>query len=295
MNVSVGVGVAVLAAVALAAQSLAVRRSTASHSVSDVVAGVFLVNLVVLVPLSVASYRPPYGLTPRSLAALAIGGLLGSLLARAALFVGIERLGASRAEALKSTFPLVAVVAAVVALGEGITPTVAAGVVLLVAGAAAVSWDARASPVTASGREVWTHVGFPLAAAVCLGVDPVFTKVGLAGETPALVGATVRVLAAACGFGLYLGWRRVRHDASWPSRPGRWTVVVGIANTTYLSAYLWALSREPVNVVAPILGASPLLVLLGSALFARDDEQLTARLGIAVAVLVAGVVLIVSG
>jgi drug/metabolite transporter (DMT)-like permease len=50
-----------------------------------------------------------------------------------------------------------------------------------------------------------------------------------------------------------------------------------------------------VNVVAPILGASPLLVLLGSALFARDDERLTARLGIAVTVLVAGVVLIVGG
>ncbi|MFC6863395.1 EamA family transporter [Halomicroarcula sp. GCM10025817] len=295
MSPSVGVGIAVLAAVALAAQSLAVRRSTASQSVTDVVAGVFLVNLVILVPLSAATYAPPHGLTARSLGALAVGGLLGSLLARGALFLGIERLGASRAEALKSTFPLVAVVTAVVTLGERLTPTVGVGVVLLVAGAAAVSWDARAGPVTASGREAWTHVGLPLAAAVCLGVDPVFTKVGLSGETPALLGVTVRVVAAACCFGLYLGWGYVRQAASWPSRPNRWTVVVGIANTTYLGAYLWALSREPVNVVAPILGASPLLVLLGSAVFARDDEQLTGRLAVAVTVLVAGVALIVTG
>jgi len=47
--------------------------------------------------------------------------------------------------------------------------------------------------------------------------------------------------------------------------------------------------------VAPVLGASPLLVVLGSAAFLRREERVTVRLGVAVAVLVAGVVLVVGG
>ncbi|MFC6974654.1 EamA family transporter [Halomicroarcula sp. GCM10025709] len=143
---TLGVGFAVLAAVALAAQSLAVRVSTRTRSLTDLVAGVFAVNLLVLLPVTAVVYGPPYGLTARSVVAFAVGGLLGSLLARVALFVGIQRLGASRAEPLKSTFPLVAVLGAVLLLDEPLTTTLAVGVVLLVGGAVAVSWDTRASP-----------------------------------------------------------------------------------------------------------------------------------------------------
>ncbi|MDS0260368.1 DMT family transporter [Haloarcula sp. S1CR25-12] len=290
-----GIGLAVLATVGLAGQSIAVRQAAKSRSITDLVAVVFAVNVLVLVPATVALYYPTFGLTPTAVGAFAVAGVLGSLLARAALFVGIHRLGASRAEPLKSTFPLVAVGSAVLVLGEPLTATLAVGVGLLVAGAAAVSGDARASGVTASGRQVWVDVAFPLLAALLLGVDPVFTKVGFAEGTPPLVGVTVRVLAAAGGFGGYLLWRRLRGRGYRPSRPTRLTVATGVANTVYLVAYLAALARAPVSVVAPVLGASPLLVLLGSVVAARRDEQVTLRLGAAVAVLVAGVVLVLQG
>ncbi|WP_324759885.1 EamA family transporter [Haloarcula sp. GH36] len=292
---TLGIGLAMLAAVALAVQSLAVRVSARTRSLADLVAGVFAVNLLVLVPATVVTYQPAYAVTPRSLVSFAVGGLLGSLLARIALFVGIQRLGASRAEPLKSTFPLVAVVAAVLLLGEQLTATLAVGIALLAGGAAAVSWDSRAGPATASGRRAWIDVGYPLAAALLLGLDPVFTKVGLAEGTPALVGVTIRVVAAASGFGIYLLARRLSEGRLWPARPDRWTLLTALANTTYLVAYLAALALAPVSVVAPILGVSPLVVLLGSALFLRDDERVTARLAVAVAVLVAGVALVVSG
>ena len=290
-----GVGLAALAAVGLAGQSIAVRQAAKSRSITDLVAVVFVVNLLVLLPATALLYYPTFGLTPRAVGAFAVAGLLGSLLARAALFVGIHRLGASRAEPLKSTFPLVAVGSAVLVLGEPLTPTLVIGVGLLVAGAAAVSGDARASTVTASGRRVWVDIAFPLVAALLLGIDPVFTKIGFAEGTPALVGVTVRVLAAAGGFGGYLLWRRLRGRGYRPAPPTRWTLVAGVANTVYLVAYLAALARAPVSLVAPVLGASPLLVLLGSALLARHDEQVTLRLGAAVAVLVAGVVLVLQG
>ncbi|WP_324666014.1 DMT family transporter [Haloarcula sediminis] len=290
-----GVGLAALAAVGLAGQSIAVRQGAKTRSITDLVAAVFLVNLAVLVPATAVRYYPAFGLTPTALAAFAVAGLLGSLLARAALFVGIHRLGASRAEPLKSTFPLVAVGSAVLVLGEPLTPVLVVGVGLIVAGAAAVSGDARASDTTASGQRVWVDLAFPLAAALLLGIDPVFTKVGFAEGTPALVGVTVRVLTAAGGFGGYLLWRRLRGQGYRPARPTGWTLAAGVANTAYLGAYLAALARAPVSLVAPVLGASPLLVLLGSALLTPEDEQVTLRLGAAVAVLVAGVVLVLQG
>lgn len=67
--------------------------------------------------------------------------------------------------------------------------------------------EARTSPVTATGGPLWHNMLFPLAAALFLGIDPIFTKLGLAEGTPALVGVTIRIGAGATGFGLYLAWR----------------------------------------------------------------------------------------
>lgn len=291
----VGVLLAVVATTAVAAQSLLVRVSTKKFAVVDVIAVMFLVNLLVLLPVTVVWYYPAFGLTPTALLAFAIAGLLGSLLARLCLFVGIARLGASRAEPLKSTFPLVAVVGAVVVLNEQLTLALLAGTTLLIGGAIAVSWESHRSPATATGRRVWLDIGFPLAGALFLGIDPVFTKIGFAEGTPALVAVTVRVLAATAGFGLYLLWHRLGSGRQLSIRPNRWLVLAGVVNTVYLVSYLAALARIPVSVVTPILGASPLLVLVGAAIFIQHEERVTARLALAVVVVVVGVVLVLSG
>jgi hypothetical protein len=107
--VLVGVAFAVLAAVGLSVQSLAVRLGTRTRSVSEVVAAIFAVNLLVLVPTAAVVAYPQYRVTTASLLAFAAAGVLGSLFARVAYFVGIARLGASRTEPLKALFPLVAV------------------------------------------------------------------------------------------------------------------------------------------------------------------------------------------
>lgn len=110
----------------LAVQSL-VKVGTSQRPVPHVLLWVAVVNLVVLVPLASVRHYPTFGLTPAAVAWFAVGCLVGSLAARAALFAGIQRLGASRAEPLKSTFPLVAVATAVVVLDEAVIPVVLAG------------------------------------------------------------------------------------------------------------------------------------------------------------------------
>lgn len=290
-----GVGFAVLAAAGLAVQSLAVRVGTRTRSIADVLAALFAVNLLVLVPLTAVRASPDYGLTVVGVVAFAAAGVFGSLLARLSYVLAIARIGASRTEPLKSLLVLVAVAMAVVFLGERVTAPLLAGVMLLLVGGIVVAVDARHTPVAGDGRPEWVDLAFPLGAALGYGVDPVITKVGLATGASTLVGVTVRVVAAAGGFGLYLGWRAARGDGLGVSRPNRWLVVAGIGNTVYLLAYYAALASTPVSVVTPVLGVSSLFVVAGAAAFLRRDERVTWRLVAGAVLVVLGIALVVRG
>jgi len=291
----VGVAFAVVSALCLAAQSLTVRLGAKTHSITDVIAVMYVINLLVFVPVAAVLAYPEYEVTWTAVAAFTVSGLLGSLIARYCYFIGIERLGSSRTEPLKALLPLFAVGAAVLFLGEEVTPILLVGVALLVAGGIAVTLEARNSPTAPVGRELWVALAFPLAAALFLGIDPIFTKVGFAEGTSVMVGVTIRVLAAAGGFGLYLLWRLVRTGTGVGIELNRWLVAASVANTAYLLTYYAALVRAPVSVVTPVMGASTLFVVGGAALFLQGDERVTWRLGGAAVVVVLGVVLVVQG
>jgi drug/metabolite transporter (DMT)-like permease len=294
MSLLVGVGLAVLSAVALAAQSLGVRLVSEATRLRDILSVVFAVNVLVLVPLGGASAALSGGVPSLTGAlAFAAAGVLGSLLGRVCYFVGIVRLGASRAEPLKSLLPLVAVAGAVVVLGERLTLPLLAGTGLLVAGAVVVASDARQSAVSPTGRRLWIAVAFPLAAAVLYGIDPVLTKLGLASGGSALVGVAVRVGVSAATFGCYLAWQAHRGERVVPDGVDRRLYAVAAANTVYLVAFYAALSLAPVAIVAPIVGASPLFVVVGALLFLQDRERVSARLTLGALLVVAGVVAIV--
>jgi len=292
----VGVGFAVLSALCLAAQSLAVRLGSKTHSITAVIAVMYTVNLAVFVPVTAVVAYPVYDVTWTAVAAFTVSGLLGSLVARYCYFIGIERLGSSRTEPLKALLPLFAVGAAVVFLGEQVTPILLVGVALLVAGGIAVTLEARDSPTAPRGRALWIGLAFPLAAALLLGIDPIFTKIGFAEGTSVMVGVTIRVLAAAAGFGLFLLPRAVQTGVDGIGIGlNRWLLTASIANTAYLLTYYAALSRTPVSVVTPVMGVSTLFVVVGAALFLQDDERVTWRLGGAAVIVVLGVVLVVQG
>lgn len=291
----VGVGLAVVAALALAIQSLSVRVGTKTHSVVEVVGVMYVVNLVVLVPLAGITAAPGYDVTVAALGAFAAAGVVGSLLARVCYFVSIDRLGASRTEPLKALLPLFAAITAILVLDERVTPMLVTGITILLIGGIAVSLESRTSPTTPTGRQFWIALAFPLGAAVLLGIDPVFTKLGLAAGTPVLVGATIRIGVAAVGFGGYLCWRAIRDGRFVSMKTSRWVVIAAIANTGYLLAYHGALARSPVTVVTPVVGSSTVFVVAGAAGFMQRDERVTFRLVGAALLVVIGVVLVVAG
>jgi len=319
--VLVGAAFAVLAALSLSVQALLIRRGTLSGRSFDALAGVLAVNVAILVPLALLTASgPAFGLTVTSVLAFVGAGIVGTLLGRIFYFAGIKSLGASRAEPIKASQPLCAVLVAVVALGEVVTVGRMVGIVLVIAGVALVTWstqtDAQA-PDASLGA-----LALPVAAAFFLGLEPTFAKTGFAEGTDPIVGLAVKSVVAELFVGSYLVWdrretlhaglgrlgdwspgreRAVTRIGSLPAvvsrwfRGGnvRWFVTAGCANTLFLLAYYEALRQAPVGLVTPILQISPILVAILSLAFLADHERVTRSLLLGTTVVVVGAIVVV--
>mgnify|MGYP006295233691 CR=1 FL=1 len=286
-----GAALALLAAAGIAGQVICVRIGTEEGTATDALVVVLLTNIGVLVPLALVTGYPDFGLTRRSLLAFAAAGIVGTMLGRAFYYTAIKQIGASRAEPIKASVPLFAALVAVFVLGETLSPGGFAGILLIVAGVAVISWESTANPGPTAADAGPVALLFPLVAAFFFGVEPVFAKIGFGEGTPVLVGLAVKTLAATIAFVAYLRWREVLPTRK-SLRTGntRWYLAAGAANTMFLLAYYSALAIAPVVLVAPIMQLSPLLVVALSAVFLRRLERVTPRLVAASLIVVAGAI-----
>lgn len=288
----VGVGLAAVAAVLLAVQAVVIRVGTDNGTVAHALATVLGVNVVVLAGGTLLAYYPDYGVTPLSFAVFAGAGLSGTVLARSLYFLSIDRIGASRTEPIKSSQPLHATIVAVIVLNEVVTGTHFLGIVLIVVGIAAISWE-TSNRGSVDRTVALYELALPLGAAFFFGIEPTFIKLGFAEGTPVFVGLAIKTVAAALGFAVYLAW-----TASFPSlgtyrsASGRLYFVAGLANTGFLVTYFLALEAAPVALVVPIVQTSPLLVLVLSSLFLDRLESVTWRLVVGALVAVSGAIVI---
>lgn len=290
--VGAGVGFAVLAAMMLASQAIFIRIGTSDGSVSLALMIVLGINVIILAGGTLIAYYPNYGVTPLSLAVFVGAGLTGTVLARSLYFLSIERIGASRTEPIKSSQPLHATFVAVLVLNEVVTSVHLLGIVLIVVGIAAVSWETNKQG-NANGEVASHELLFPFAAAFFFGVEPTFVKMGFAEGTPVFVGLAIKTVAAAIGFTTYL-WATsalpTREALQWKST--RWYLAAGVANTVFLVVYFFALDVAPVALVVPIVQSSPLIVLVIAYLFLDRLETVTWRLTAAATVAVLGTIIV---
>lgn len=285
-----GIALAAAAAIATAVTGLFVRLGTTGSRSNDAVFSVLVINLVILVPLTGLLHYPDFGVTPRSIIAFTLSGVTGTFFGRAFYFAGIKRIGASRAEPMKASTPLFATIAAVLLLGELVTPAHAVGILLIVIGVVVISREGAANPapiddVTPLG------LSFPLLAALSFGIEPIFVKVGFAEGTPVLVGLVIKIVTASA---LMFGYLHAR--GALPSRQElvgphtRWYIAAGIGNTVFLLAMFASLEVAPVVLSIPIIQTSPLVTVLLSAIFLQRIERVTPRLVAAAAIVVSGAI-----
>jgi drug/metabolite transporter (DMT)-like permease len=216
-----------------------------------------------------------------------LGGCLQPLIARILFYVGLTRLGASRAGPLRGVEPLFSAVIAVVFLQERPGFLVYGGTVLIVASVWLISRRE-------SGESRWRlfDIQFPLGAALVSAVSQNLRKGGLLILPDPFVGTAVSTATSLALLLIFLLATRkmnlVRIERE--SLPFFGTGAIVSAMAQLLN--FMALSRGEVSVMVPLLNTTPLFTVLFSSLFLREVEKVTLRIVLGAALMVAGVVII---
>jgi drug/metabolite transporter, DME family len=208
-------------------------------------------------------------------------GVVGTTAGRLFRVIAIDKVGAPVAASILNFTPLFATAFAIVLLGERVTLPILAGTLVIIAGTILLS---------RSGRYVGfppRHLIYPLLAATCFGVVQIARKLGLA-QTGPIFGAAINTTAAmvaATAFVVATGnWRALRCERA----SLLYLIGGGLAENTGVLLLIVALGYGDVSVVTPLIGTSPLFVLLLAFFFPSGRRQLGWRV-------VGGAVLVVLG
>lgn len=231
------------------------------------------------------------GLEPAAIGLFVAAGVVGTAIGRLAVFVGVDRVGASVNSAVISSRPLFAGILAVGLLGEPVTPVTVGGILVVVVGLAVLALSRGGDIGGWQPRDLL----FPLAAAVAFGVGNVARKWGLdAFESISVLEAVaLNEVGALAALGTY-GLLAHRDDVfSAPRRTYAYFAGSGTITAVALLSLFAALEIGRVVVVDPLAATAPLFTALFAAVLLRDLERVTAQLILGAVLVVAGVVLIV--
>ena len=279
---------ALVSAAAWAVDSILVRKGTAYSNASTAAFISFLVCVAVLVPYIFLAYPIETIFHPANFY-FVISGLIQPAIVRVLFYVGIVRLGVSRAGPLRGTAPLFTMAIAFFALSERPGLFVYAGAALTVAGTWLVSHKRE-------GEAKWRKIDllFPLGAAVLASVSQNIRKMGLLTIDAPLVASTVSsatsfiCLLVSMSLSGKMGTLKVNR-ASMPYYLGAAIFALLGQVCTFI-----ALHRGQVSVVSPIINTTPLFVIGLTALFLRGEEKITKNVVIGVVLLVAGIAVITA-
>ena len=285
-----GIAYALAAALCWGTSPVLVKRGLRHSNISAAVllqsVGSVLVLLIIGLPFGDVQLLMPW----TAAGVFVSVGLVGSFLGRTFALKGIDEVGASRAQSIVNSAPLLTAVYAVVLLGETATPLILVGVALIVTGLLIIT---RAAPDEKDPRRPLSPKAFlnPLLAIVFFGFGPILKKVAiLAGGTPIPGSLITHVtgLALILSFGrlLRIDWR----EGIWLTGDSYFFLLLsgffqGVGSVfTYL-----AVAHAPAIIVAPIWNVQPLITFSLARLLLQGDEAVTLKDGLAAVLVVAGV------
>jgi drug/metabolite transporter (DMT)-like permease len=206
-----------------------------------------------------------------------------------------EALGPAVSGAVGNVTPIFAVLGAVLFLGETLGTLQVLGLAMVVGGVALLALRGGPSATRAGGRHwpVWV-LGLPLAAALVRGSIQPAIKGGLALWPEPLAAAAIGYMMSVIVILSLVGRRAWREGPA--ARSGvLWFLGVGFANGTATFLLYAALGLGSITLVAPLVALFPLMAVVMSYLFLRNERlHALGLLGIVVSV-VGVVVLLVAG
>jgi len=277
---------AIISAAAWAVDSILVRKGTAFSNPSTAALISFAFNVAILVPYLFYHYPLDKIFQPANMF-FVVSGIIQPAIVRVMFYIGIVRLGVSRAGPIRGTSPFFSVAIAFFLFHDRPGLIVYLGGILTVAGTWLVSYKRV-------GEVKWNAIDllFPLGAAMLASISQNIRKLGLNSTGEPIIAATI---STATSLLCLLVSQRF-------SKKGRALQLNRQCLPYYGGAALFALVGQlstfvalnggQISVVAPLNSTSPLFVIALTALFLRGEEKVNSAVVIGVILLVGGIAVI---
>jgi drug/metabolite transporter (DMT)-like permease len=217
-------------------------------------------------------------------------GVVGAYLGRTLFVISVAQIGASRAQSLNNSSPLITVLLAWLLLGESLSLAIGGGVVLIISGVFFITRAESPNHGDAAPRSLTLA---SVLATICYGIVPVMKKFGTDHGSPPVLGALVMhatglalLLTLGSLLKIELKWHRV------PAGSLACFVTAGVMQAIGSVLTLKALVYAPASIVAPIWNTQPIVSFFLAKATLRGIEVVTFRDGIAAALVVVGVLVL---
>ena len=206
-------------------------------------------------------------------------------------FMGLQKIGTSRSQPLRNSYPLWSTAIAVAFMGERAGVAVLLGTLLVVAGVVMISWKPEAAP--ASYR--WWHVVYSMVAGFLAGVAFPLRRYGLMITNEPVFFSFVVAIVSLMGAIPYSLWTGGERRLIWHRRAVIDFFLSGFFEALGALLTLVALTNGRVVIVSPIVATTPLFSLVISLIFLRGKEKITTITILGTIAVVAGTIAITLG
>jgi len=206
-------------------------------------------------------------------------------------FIGLQKIGTSRSQPLRNSYPLWSAVIAIALMGERAGVAVLLGTLLVVVGAVMISWKPEAAPPSYR----WWHVVYSLAAGLLAGVSFPLRRYGLTISNEPVFFSFVVAIVSLIGAIPYTLRTSGERKLIWQRRAVIDFFLSGFFEALGALLTLIALTAGRVVIVSPIVATTPLFSLLISQIFLRGKERITTITILGTIAVVAGTIAIALG
>jgi len=206
-------------------------------------------------------------------------------------FIGLQKIGTSRSQPLRNSYPLWSSAIAMAMMGERAGAAVLLGTLLVVIGVVLISWKPEAAPPSYR----WWHVAYSMAAGFLAGVAFPMRRYGLTITNEPVFFSFVVAIVSLIGAIPYTFWTAGERKLIWHKGAVSDFFLSGFFEALGALLTLVALTRGRVVIVSPIVATTPLFSLLLSLVFLRGREAITAATVLGTIAVVVGTIAIALG
>lgn len=202
----------------------------------------------------------------------ALIGLVAPPIVRLLTYIGIDRVGVTRADPIRSAQPFFAILIAGLLLGENPGYKIWIATILIFTGVYILS---RRQSVAEEKKYSNTDFLYPFLAALLAGAIAVARKYGMGFMLDPIVAAFIAATSAVFAFSLYLLIAKKISALKFDKKYWPFFLIAGVLTGITDIIDLMVLKISDIKIVAPLLASTPAFSVILGALFLKEEEVVT--------------------